>query len=401
MGGILYLLKQLFSHLCLGLKSRYKWLIILFIIWLYRVDFMPDEGVGFAKILQVVSIFGILFFILNNTRGLTSKIVSKSNAPIKSLVWLYIYAVISVCWAYSPTFAFFLSFQNLVMILLLFYTFCLCRTFVDMERVFLLAGISIVLFEIITYRVLVETYLFIHFLPAASSSALLFSYCIAELLAMRKSDNNRSKLLIGVLIVSLITLVTSTSSGANASAFAGFGLALLLSGKILISLLCIVFAAVMYANPDLIQSLILFIMPGKTMQSIETATGRTVMWDLILAKAAERPLIGWGFACAERSIGTQFIGVVTSDAHNNFIGIYGSLGIIGIILFVIHWIQQLFNAFRHRYKPGMLGLFCATFCALLNSYSYGFLSGKACSITIVYFSVVILSYFYCRCKNTL
>lgn len=42
------------------------------------------------------------------------------------------------------------------------------------------------------------------------------------------------------------------------------------------------------------------------MESINTASGRTVLWELIKIKIAERPLIGWGFACIERAIGTEF-----------------------------------------------------------------------------------------------
>lgn len=399
--GIIYLFKELIGHLFLVLKSRNKWLLVLFFLWLYRVDFMPDSGVGFAKILQVLSIFGILLIVYNKKPKFIPSIISISKPQIKSLIWLYVYAVISTLWAFSPSFAFFLSFQNLVMIIFLFYIFIQCKTFENMEKLLLVGGTGIVLFEAVTVRIIGGFTPFVHFLPSASSSALLLTYSIAELLSKKLQYKNRNKLLLGVIIINLIILITSTSSGANASAFAGFGIALLLSGNVLLAILCIASALFIYLNPDLMNQIILFIMPGKTMESIETATGRTVMWELILEKAAERPLLGWGYACAERSIGNSFIGVVSSDAHNNFIGIYGSLGIVGLLMFIIHWFKQIINALKNRFKIGMLGILCATCCALLNSYSYGFLSGKACSITIIYFSIVILSFLYLQNAKTI
>ena len=51
---------------------------------------------------------------------------------------------------------------------------------------------------------------------------------------------------------------------------------------------------------------------------------------------------------------------------------------------------------KYRMKAGYIGLISAFACAMLNGYSYGFLSGKACSITIIYMSLIVLTFFYSK-----
>lgn len=55
-------LKALWKAFFIALKSKYRWLLILFILWLYRVDFISADGGGLAKTLQVVTLFGMFFF---------------------------------------------------------------------------------------------------------------------------------------------------------------------------------------------------------------------------------------------------------------------------------------------------------------------------------------------------
>ena len=85
---------------------------------------------------------------------------------------------------------------------------------------------------------------------------------------------------------------------------------------------------------------------------------------------------------------------MASDAHNNYLGIYGSLGIIGCAFLGLQFLSTMLYSFKRRMKCGYLGIFAATCCAILNGYSYGFLSGKACSITVIY--LVVLSFTYSR-----
>lgn len=376
------------------LKSKYKWLLLLFVLWLYRVDFIADTGGGLGKALQVVTIFGMLYLVLSRKKMIVKYAYNRTNLPIQSVLWLYTYAVISTLWALVPTFAFFLSFQNIVLIFVLMWVVTLARDFVQMERFFLVFAVLMTLFEVICERFLNFPSLFIHYLPGGSAAAICLAYTIGELLANHRLNKERKNLLKNTLIVSLFILITSTSSGANASAVFGFIIALFLSGKFLYALLLLCSGLFLYLNPELIESLILMVMPGKTMESLQSSSGRTALWDILYELAAQKPLFGWGYACIERAV-TQ-TGFNASDAHNNYLGIYGSLGIVGCIFLAIQMLSSVVYALKRRMRPGYVGLTCAFCCAILNGYSYGFLSGKACSITVIYFCLVILTFTYSK-----
>lgn len=376
------------------LKSKYKWLLFLFVLWLYRVDFIADTGGGLGKALQVVTIFGMLYLVLSRKKMIVKYAYNRTNLPIQSVLWLYTYAVISTLWALVPTFAFFLSFQNIVLIFVLMWVVTLARDFVQMERFFLVFAVLMTLFEVICERFLNFPSLFIHYLPGGSAAAICLAYTIGELLANHRLNKERKNLLKNTLIVSLFILITSTSSGANASAVFGFIIALFLSGKFLYALLLLCSGLFLYLNPELIESLILMVMPGKTMESLQSSSGRTALWDILYELAAQKPLFGWGYACIERAV-TQ-TGFNASDAHNNYLGIYGSLGIVGCIFLAIQMLSSVVYTLQRRMRPGYVGLTCAFCCAILNGYSYGFLSGKACSITVIYFCLVILTFAYSK-----
>lgn len=390
-------LKDLFVIILNILKSRYKWMAILYLLWLFRVDFIVADSGGMAKGLQVITIFGLLYYVINKFPHAVSYSYGSTNIATRSILWFYTFAVLSTLWAFIPTFAFFLSFQNIVLIFALVWMFRLVDSFNSMERIFLLFAIATTLFEVIIIR-FYEPSIFIHFLPGGSAAAICISYCAGELMVKRKIDKSRKKLLYNVLIISIIILITSTSSGANVSAILGCCIALFFSGNILWACLIIFIGIFLYLNQDMIMQFLLLVMPGKTEAVIESGNGRDTIWDGILAVTGQRPLIGWGYACGER-VASKYLNWVLSDAHNNYLGIYGGLGWIGIIMFVFHQFISLRTAFIKRIKVGYTGLFCGLCCATINGYSYGYLSGKACSITVIYFAMIILTFSYSKVQK--
>ncbi len=392
-------IRFIYQGLHIAIKSKYKYLLVLFALWLFRVEFIPDLGSGeAAKALQVGCLFGMLYMILKWKSSIIFFSFNKTNMAIKSVLWLYVFALFSTLWAFNPQFAFFLSFQNLVLIITLVFIYSRFQTFKNAERMFVLFVSIMIIFESISIR-FTQRVLIAHFLPAASSAAILFSYSIAEYINTSSYEKARKKILKYSIVLSIIILLTCTSGGANASAAFGLSVALFFSKKRFYAVLMFAAAAFLFFNRDLINELIMFLMPGKTMEVIESGNGRETIWNLLFQIAAERPWFGWGFACIERVMSEEAIkGQILSDAHNSYIGIYGSLGIVGCIFLSIHILNQLFAIYPRIGKPGYAGLFAATCCALLNSYTYGFLSGKACSITVTYFSLVVLTFYYKKLK---
>lgn len=384
-------LKELWSYLQLVWKSKFKYMLLLFALWLYRIDFMPDTGGGMAKVVQIVALVGLFYMMKKYRSGILGYSFTHTNTATKSCLLLYVYGVISALWAFMPSMAFFMAFQNVVMIMLMVWYFSMFRDFRSMERGFIVFTLSMVLFESICSRIWNPS-LMIHFLGGASSSALCFVYSSSEW--MRAQDEKRKHFLKYAMILSFVLMVTSTSSGANASALFGFALACLFAGKVLWAALIMGGTLFLLLNQDMITEIILTLNPGKTMEMIESGNGRETIWAALMENAKQRPILGWGFACIERTASDVLPGQILSDAHNNYIGMYGSLGIVGLTLFVFHLIVSAFTAFKNKVKPGYLGVFAAIAAAAVNSYSYGFLSGKGCSITVVYFALIVLTYYY-------
>lgn len=378
------------------LKSKYKWMLIFYLLWLYRINFIQENGGGLGKIIQVITLFGMLFYMNKySRRSMLSLAYGRSNIAVKTCLFLYTYGVISTLWAYLPQFAFFLAFQNIVLVLMFFWLFQQFRTFENKEKAFLLVSITTMVLEFIGYRINAEHSFFVHCLPNGSSAALLISYSSGEIFTKKKLTKQRGKFLKSIFLISAFILVTSTSSGANASAIFGIGVACVFSGKIIWAILAAIPTLILYLNPDLTERLIFFIMPGKTKETIANATGRDIIWGYIRELIEERPIIGWGFGCVER-IASDRSGVAAPDAHNNFLGFRGSLGFIGLVLAVLHFLCTYFVAFAHKMKPGYVGIISAVSCALLNGYSYGFLAGKACSITVIYLALIVLTFSYSK-----
>lgn len=389
-----YYVKLAISNFKDLLTGPFKWFAIFFLVWLYRVEFMSDTGVGMGKILQVGTIFGLLYLILREQPSILKDTVKYTNTPVKSMMLLYIYAVLSTLWAFLPSFAFFLSFQNLLMIMLFTWAFSLFDNFRDLERAFLFFAVIIIFLEFIVSR-LDNFYLMHHLLSSASSSAMMLAYCVGEHMKCDREDKERLSLLRICCIVFLFNTIINTSGGANAALVMSIGVAMFLCGKKIYALLITIIGLVLFFNQELIDELILTLMPGKNMETIKIASGRDTIWEYLLNYADQKPWFGWGFACIER---VQQLGIIggqsLSDAHSNYIGMYGSLGIVGCSLFGWHLLTTGWYLFKRKVQTGFLGLFAAFICATVNGYSYGFLSGKTRSITVIYIMIVVISLYY-------
>ncbi|MDE7378307.1 MAG: O-antigen ligase family protein [Paraprevotella sp.] len=393
-------MKQIFSNLWKYIKaiwrSKYKWIVLLFFLWSYRVGYMPNSEDGFARALQIGCLVGMTFLFNKYKSGIFDFTLNKTNLPIKSIYILYIYAILSAIWSIMPMFSAYLAFQNIVLLCGLTWLYTRSQTFIGTERIFLYFTLMIILFDAVCRRIFIEYgAIFTHHLTNGSTSAMLTSYCAAELWGMQEKDSSRKNLLRGMLIIALVFLITSTSSGANASAVFGIAVAAFLSGKTFLYIILFSGAIFLLLFKEYIDSLMLMIMPGKNKEAIETATGRTDLWDIMLDLASQKPWFGWGYACIERA--ATITGEIESpDAHNNYLGFYGSLGYVGSAIAYISFFITLFNSWKRRLKPGYKGIIAAFCCALLNGYSYGFLTGKACNITVAFFSLIVLTYCYSR-----
>jgi O-antigen ligase len=122
--------------------------------------------------------------------------------------------------------------------------------------------------------------------------------------------------------------------------------------------------------------------------SISTS-GRSNVWPVIVASAAERPIIGWGLASSEHV--TNSLWEAVGHPHNDYLRVWHDLGITGLVLFLaatVSWSRRLFadacEGFRSGGAPAVRVLPLAGFLALVgllvmastdNAIIYAFIMG--------------------------
>ncbi|MFH8250761.1 O-antigen ligase family protein [Microbacterium sp. B2969] len=79
-------------------------------------------------------------------------------------------------------------------------------------------------------------------------------------------------------------------------------------------------------------------------------TGREQIWEVVLAKANERPWVGWGFATPWNPSDPAFDGWIIDhgqtvmQAHNMWVDVYLQLGIIGVVLMALTYLAFVWRA---------------------------------------------------------
>lgn len=399
MKSIFVLLKDICKWSIALLKSKYKWVLIFFIVWVYRVSCMPADAGGLAQGLQIFTTFGLLYFAIRVNRRSVSSGLFHSKAPNTTMTLYLLLALLSTLWSYTPMLSFFMSVEKLVFMIVLFAVFSKFKTFENTERTFVYLMVGMLVFNGIATRVMGYQALVGHDLQQGSCAAMCFSYCCGEYLAKKTRSHARYKMLMSGMVISIFFLAISTSGGANASAALGFGIALLVCGKFIWGVLFLFLGSVLYFFKDLASDVFSFLMAGKSDEDIKSSTGRIAIWEVVDELGAQKPYFGWGYAAMERYI--TDIGIMPlTDLHSNYYGSYGSTGLVGLGLLIIHHIAAILYSFGKRLKPGYVGLLSAICCGTLNGYSYGFLSGKTAIITVVYLAVLMMTFIYSRVKYT-
>lgn len=281
-------LKQLYKDIKTSWGKKFRWITAFFLLWIYRTIFMPAGDGGFAQALQIISLFSMLFIVYSHWQRKVVGIFRISNPPIRTLLLLYFYALLSATWAFMPAFSAFLSIQNFILMALTFWLLSMPKTFDGVEKSLVYLIMAMAFFSAIGGRYNVGWPIFIHLLQTGTCSAMCFAYCFAEWIKEKK-DKKRLRFFRTVMLISFVLLVTSTSSGANASCVAGIGTAMLFSGHAMWGALMACIGIFAFIYQDQLMDLLLLIMPGKTKATIESATGRDRLWEQILYFAAQNP----------------------------------------------------------------------------------------------------------------
>ena len=369
-------------------KKNKPFLVLLF-IWLFRLCFLTQKNEGGVAINKyvLIQIFVILSlaFKLFKKNYIIFKLL-KYNAT-KHFAILYLLGMLSIIWSVFPLMSFFFAFENLVCMSTLLYLSFKCDDVYQLEKYFIYTTIFMTCMFLVKCIFGLTTF---HSVTYSSISAMLTMYCLPELYSHNRQLDNTQILKIG-LGFGIILLILTTSGGAIFSVFLTFLVFIILSQKaswrmiliLSIFLLCILLAF------GYQQKILSVLFPNKSMISIVTAHGRTVVWEMINDKVAERPILGWGYATVER-----LLPLYCTDAHNSIIGIRGSLGNIGCIHLIFTMIYLLLYFYFKKNTFGYRGIFFAVLCAFINSNTTNFLAGKAgpCALTFQFLLILGAAY---------
>ncbi|MCB1562660.1 MAG: O-antigen ligase family protein [Alphaproteobacteria bacterium] len=83
---------------------------------------------------------------------------------------------------------------------------------------------------------------------------------------------------------------------------------------------------------------------------ITTGTGRTAIWKTVIQLIGEKPLMGWGYASSVYILPQQsiLIGYTVPHAHNAFLQIAFSTGMIGLSLFLLVFAIKIYFSFKMK-----------------------------------------------------
>ena len=338
-------------------------------------------------------VVAVLFALLVIQRDTSLKTIF-TNRLFCNLSFLYSLGMVSIIWSALPAFSFYMAFQNLVFLSAIFYLASLKDSFADLESFLIKSSLLFMLIALLgdIYRYGFSIIFGWHHLEIGGVGAMLLCYSVGEIVycsSVLRFDPQRKKLLWRTAIGGFIILIWSTSSGANVSSIIGL-LSLAFVGKnktfkIVAFLIIMVFTLI----PDSITSVLPFIFPGKSSIGITSVGYRMHLWESLWELTRQKPILGWGYAAIERI--NQYYAI---DSHNSIIGIIGGLGFVGGFLLVSYIIIAFVKIYKNRYIAGYTGLFGGFMCLLADSNTIGFLSSKTSLLTIAFFTIVVISYFY-------
>lgn len=370
------------------LIRKNRLLLLLCLLWLFRIMFLRRGNVGGVAINQYVLLQIVIeqwLLLLLAVRGMDFMQIFRVR-PLRWFSWLYLLGVFSGFWSILPLMSSYFAFQNLLAFAVLLYFFRQVEDPFQAER-FLFGAASVILamfFISCWWNMPVPDF---HSVSISTVSGALFLYSAAEYDPAECSVARRRLLRIGIVGGLLMLWLTSSAGALVGTACGVVAMTFLAKSRVMRLTAGMSVAGILIAywfcGGDLLLRLLF---PGKSWLSVQTGHGRMRVWMEIIERASERPWFGWGYASLERRLES----VYTIDAHNAALGVLGNLGYVGCALGLVALLSSLVFMFRRRGFVGMRGVLIAMIGALVNSNSSNFIVGKAAVASVAFQSLLVL-----------
>lgn len=368
---------------------NHKALLFFLFLWLFRVHFLRqrnDGGIVINRFVFVQIFAGLCMFLVLLQNKYQFKILFKIPVT-RWFSLLYGLGCLSILWGVFPLMGCYFAFENFILLAAFLNLALHCPERFAIERYYIFINMLLLFFFGVTVLFFGNDW---HSVSHSTIAALLFVYCAGEISKQQRPTLNLALLRYG-LVTGFAGLILTTSSGAIVStAFAMLFLGFFARNRAMrfFSWFTMACGGYIYLSGE-IDLLLQILFPGKTMIAITTGHGRGVIWEMILARAQERPWLGWGYASVERTLPIYCV-----DAHNAFIGTLGSMGYIGCIFLLMAVLSSLSFCFSNRKYFGMRGVLAAMICGIINSNSSSFFAAQASSQAIAFQLLLVLGVVY-------
>lgn len=124
---------------------------------------------------------------------------------------------------------------------------------------------------------------------------------------------------------------------------------------------------------------------------IESGTGRTAIWKEAIELIGERPLFGWGYGAATYVLTQRAaaIGEVVDHAHNAWLQVTLSVGLVGLFFFIVLLIIKLYYSLRSGQQLNLALLVFLLIDGLTEPIAF---TGVATTTTLALATVLALNY---------
>jgi O-antigen ligase len=139
---------------------------------------------------------------------------------------------------------------------------------------------------------------------------------------------------LGVLFLSIVTLIFSQSRGPFGGLIVALAVVLVATGKFKAVVIPVILIVPLLFLTVLGRFIWLFFLRGQTPEQLITLTGRVWLWKLCWKLFLERPWLGHGAYAANRFLLSKapvYGGTIISGADNTFIEVLTGIGVIGLI----------------------------------------------------------------------
>ena len=374
-------------------------LVIRASFFLRRRDPNDYATVDTSNSIAIILVFMALPFVLSN-RGLQGiKILWKS--PVRFYLIYLGWCFISVFWATNLAFSIYKILELSVTLFLITYIFVsapnsnigkkiiliyfLISLIAAISRIAIYFGFSLASFHTNSYSMV-------------AAAGVIIGYYVSRNIYKFEDHSKYLKILAFMLLaIAIVGVVIGTSSASNLSLL--FSIVFLMTHKknsiVSIVLLTISFATLWYLWNTFQTELMSILFPGKTMESIETGTGRVGMWKHYIDGFLQRPLIGYGFPSGEKEA-YRFGWMITSSSHNMAISVAINTGAIGLTLFftfLAQYASYILAGLKHEFQD-FKWIAGASIIFIINSLSLPALGSEWIWVTSSFFCVMVYSVVY-------